>query len=439
MYKQHLKFPPPGFGTTQESDTIELPNIQNYAPPKTDIDAANALTALYRTHCTSLIDCIRFCKEKQFFRLFTSFHGTLTVPVQKLFAHPDIAPWIKECDWLMYQKMIRFVSKLTLQVAPPVVLKFLDNIAKGLNGHISRIFHGLPHHVLEAKLEPATLYAHLLHRMLRANSTAHAAAAMLISDQNRDLMWRDWVTYVNPKRVLESELPNCGYEEAHRMLTQDVKALLQPVNTEPWFEHGSHYASIYHNNAEQPTATSSETIIDRLAVFLGELPSRFPQANARTILYCVSTVTTAALREITVENGTSLLPWWITKVFIDEMCLWLASLGGFLDYQPNVRNVRTENTQSPTMEMSIDHSVISGPNSNEQSRYSSVGEDFGGSAGFPQNESRVQYQSQRIPENESRFSLCKYLFYGDTTSNVKSRSEFQRTTARLFAIITPAI
>lgn len=404
MYKQHLKFPTPGFGSLQESDTIELPNIQNYVPPKTDIDAANALTALYRTHCTSLIDCIRFCKEKQFFRLFTSFHGTLTVPVQKLFAHPDIAPWIRECDWLMYQKMIRFVSKLTLQVAPPVVLKFLDNIAKNLNGHISRVFQGLPHHVLEAKLEPATLYAHLLHRMLRANSTAHAAAAMLISDQNRDLMWRDWVTYVNPKRILESELPDCGYEEAHKILTEDVRTLLQPLNTEPWFEHGTHYASMSINTTAQPNTTSTDTIIDRLAVFLSELPSRFPQANARTLLYCVSSLMTAALREITVENGTSLLSWWITKVFIDEMSLWLASLGGFLDYQPNASNNRIQSTQSPTLEMSIDHSVLSGQNSNDQSRYSSVGEDFGGSMSFVQNDGGAQFQQKSGSENDSKFS-----------------------------------
>ncbi|KAK3077030.1 hypothetical protein LTS18_011392, partial [Coniosporium uncinatum] len=214
-------FPPADYESFQDPDTIELPDIHTYIPPKTDIDAADALTALYRTHCTSLVDCIRFCKEKQFFRFFTSFQGTLTVPVQKLLVHPDVAPWIKECDWIMYQKMIRFVSQLTLQVVPPQVCKFLNNISKNLYTHINKTFQGHPAHMLEAKLEPATLFANLLHRMLRANSTAHAAANLLITDHLRDQMWQDWVALVNPIRVMETELPNCEYEETYKILTTE--------------------------------------------------------------------------------------------------------------------------------------------------------------------------------------------------------------------------
>ncbi|KAJ9661740.1 hypothetical protein H2201_006411 [Coniosporium apollinis] len=390
MYKQTLKFAPPEHESFQDSDSIELPNIFNYVPPRTDVDAANALSALYRTHCTSLVDCVRFCKEKQFFRLFTSFYGTLTVPPRKLFVHPDLAPWIKECDWLMYQKMIRFVSQLTLQVAPPVVLQFLGTISKRLHGYISQVFHGHPRHVLEAKLEPATLFAGLLHRMLRVNSTAHAAAALLMTDQNRDLMWHDWVTLVNPKRIMESELPDCGYEETYKILTQDVRSILQPLNTPTWLEHNTHYqdAAAIANANGVGMHFNSDTVIDRIAGFLSRLPSRFPGASTRTLLHCISAIGTAAIREITVENGNSFNLWWITKVFVDEMSLWLASLGGFLDHQP------ADPRQSPFH--GVQEGLATGGNgSQNNSRYSSVGPDFSNNLSFATNNEQAMQTTGR--------------------------------------------
>jgi regulatory factor X, other len=398
MYEQELKFPPVGHDSFEENVEIELPDIRNYVPPKTDVDAANALTALYRTHCTSLIDSIRYCKEKQFYRLFTSFHGTLTVPVQKLFAHPDIAPWIKECDWLMYQKMIRNVSQLTLQVAPPTVLRFLDTISKSLHTHISKVFQGLPLHVLEAKLKPATLFAHLLHRMLRVNSTAHAAAVMLMVDQNRDQMWSDWVMFVNAKRIMESELPDCGYEEVYKILTQEIRGLLLPLNT-PWLDNGSYYQESASNSGNGNA--SNETVIDRLAAFLAGLPARFPHAKTRTLLQCISAIGSAAIREITVENGMSYGSWWITKVFVDEMSLWLASLGGFLDHKPP--NFNHPSLSPGAVDGPLDSAMMNGGSgSNNDSRYSSIGADFTTNQSFMTTVDDAM-QGTGPSENESKF------------------------------------
>lgn len=376
-YDQILKFPSLEQEPFTENDDIQLPDIHQYCPPRTDIDAADALTALYRTHCTSLVDCIRFCKEKQFFRLFMSFHGTLTVPVQKLFAHPSIAPWIRECDWLMYQKMVRFVSQLTLQVAPAVVLKFFDTISKNLHMHIQRTFQGHALHVLEAKLEPATLFAGLLHRMLRANSAAHAAAALLMIDQTRDQMWHDWVSYVNPKRIMESELPGCGFDEVYTILTHDIRNLLQPLNTPINLENDTHYqdAAFTARLKGLKAGVSTDTVIDRLASFLSLLPMRFPGIETRTLLHCISALGTAALREITVENGLSYQPWWITKVFVDEMSLWLASMGGFLDHRPQYpQNSALLENESLHLEQRLSNSGTSVSNSHSQ--YDSLAGEF---------------------------------------------------------------
>src|SRR5687767_2925461 len=111
-----LAFMAPGDENMEQSDLLALPPIEQYLPPSTDADAAKSLSALYRSHCTSLVECIRYCKEKTFFHLYTSFQGTLTMPVHKLFSHPALAPWIEGCDLVLYQNMMRIISKLTLQV-----------------------------------------------------------------------------------------------------------------------------------------------------------------------------------------------------------------------------------------------------------------------------------------------------------------------------------
>lgn len=386
-YEHELKFPTPDILQAPDGLEIELPDIVPYLPARTDPDSVQNLVAMYRTHVTSLVDAVRYCKEKQFFRLFGTFHGTLTVPVQKLFSAPELAPWIKECDWMMYQKMIRNVSQLTLQVAPPPVLRFLDNVAKTLHPHINTKFSQLPMHVLEAKLEPATLFTHLLRQMLRVNSTAHAAAVLLTTDNHRIQMYADWVEYVNLKRIIANELPGaCNHEEVYNIMTSEIRAMLGPLPQDVQLSSGA----VHHAMHPDPPADPLESVIDRIAAFLTRLPSRFHTASARTILHCVSALGGAALREITVENGRSFQGWWLTKVFVDEMAQWLASLGGFLGHT-------APDWKSPTLSPVIDNAIHAGmanggSGSNNESRYSSIDADFDPSQSFMSTTSNVAMQ-----------------------------------------------
>lgn len=383
-YEHELKFPTPNVLEAPDALEIELPDIAPYLPARTDPDSAQNLVAMYRSHVTSLVDAVRYCKEKQFFRLFGTFHGTLTVPVQKLFAAPELAPWIKECDWMMYQKMVRNVSQLTLQVAPPTVLRFLDNVAKTLHAHISTKFLPLPNHVLEAKLEPATLFAHLLRQMLRVNSTAHAAAVMLTAENHRTQMFADWLQHVNIKRIIANELPGeCGHEEVYQILTTEIRSMLGPLPQEIQLPSGAIHRAAYPD----PPADPMESVIDRIAAFLTKLPSRFPGAHARTVLHCISALGSAALREITVENGISFQGWWLTKVFVDEMAQWLASLGGFLGHSPPNWN---SPSYSPVVDDPLNAGLTNGGSgSNNESRYSSLEADFGPDHSFMSTTSNV--------------------------------------------------
>ena len=80
-----------------------------------------------------------------------------------------------------------------------------------------------------------------------------------------------------------------------------------------------------------PSGVSTENVLDRWSTFISSLPARFPRAPARTLLHCISAVGTAALRDITIMNGLSYGHWWVLKIFVDEMALWMAEMGGFLE------------------------------------------------------------------------------------------------------------
>jgi regulatory factor X len=366
---QHLHFAP-SEPMAQEYEPISLPKIEPHVPTGTDPDSATALTALYRSHCTSLVDALRFCKEKTFFHLFTSFHGTLTMPVQKLFANPAIAPWIEECDFVMYQKMMRVVAPLTLQVAPKPVLDTLRNISERLVPHIRSSFQGQPSHVIDAKVAPATLFAGLLDRELRVNLTAHAAANMLSNPANRDQMYEDWITMVRTRKVAEC-VPTRGMDDVVNLLLTELRDLLDPIAV-PWEVEGlTPYGEMaLRTDRQQQTSihtdSSTENVLDRWVNFLVSLPGKFPYATHAEIVWCVQRVGTAVMRDLTIAQGKSFGAWWVTKCWIDEMISFMAEQGGFMEYK-TAQASRTEGAN---------RSIASRAASHHESRYSSGSDDF---------------------------------------------------------------
>jgi regulatory factor X, other len=366
----HLLFSSESQGSFHSSEPITLPRIEPYLPPGTDPDAAKSLTALYRAHCTSLVECIRFVKEKTFFHLFTAFQGTLTMPVQKLFGNPSIAPWIEACDFLLYQRMMRILSALTLQVLPKPVLDTLGSISETLVSHIRDSFQGQPLHVIRAKEAPAAIFAALLDRLLRVNLTAHAAANMLSNPANRDQMYLDWITMVRIRKVAEC-VPTRGMDDFVNLLLSELRDLLDPTSV-PWdVESLTPYGEMALKKGRQPAAESvndnmsGQNVLDRWVNFLRSLPSRFPYASHADIVWCVERVGTAVMRDITIAGGKSFGAWWVTKCWVDEMARFLAEQGGFLSQQTSQPSPVTTKSQAMSKEAS-----------RPESRYSSGSDDF---------------------------------------------------------------
>ena len=336
---------------------MELPDLWAYAPENADEDAARALMALYRSHCTSLIEYFKKCKEKQFWRTFSNFQGTLTVPVQKLLTAPSMAAWIRECDYYMYQRMLSFASRIALHVLPVAALNFFNTISLNIHPYIVKTFNGMPLHVLEARLEPATRFSELVSRMVKVNNAAHAASQVLENDEGRDQLLNEWVGLVNPKRIMEGELPGCGYEETFKILTQDMATLLRPLSP-PNYQNDLQYV----NSESQPE--SVDNYIDRIDMLLRSLPARFPQASPRTIVSCVKNLSTAAMREFTMQGAQSFHAWWIVKVFVDEYSQWLVTSGGFMAHRPARRG-----QSSPALSGSLQNGAV-GSNAEESMEHS---------------------------------------------------------------------
>lgn len=320
--------------TSQTPTRLTLPAIEPYLPQGTDIDAAKSLEALYLSHCTSLIECIRFCKEKNFFHLFTAFHGTLTVPVQKLLANPALETWIEQCDLRMYQNMMQIVSVVALQVIPPYGLQSLRNISEKLVSHIRKSFEGQPYHIFRAKEAPAALFADLLDRALRVNTTAHATANFLHNHANRTQMYLDFITFVRPRKIAQC-VPVEGMEDVVQLLVSDIRQLLDPRDV-PWELERCTVQGDYHiqnPKPEEPEShdwTSSANILDRWVDFLRTLSSRFPYASAADIVLFVQTIGTTMVRDLTISSADSFGAWWCLKCFLDEMVWFLAEKGGFM-------------------------------------------------------------------------------------------------------------
>lgn len=307
------------------AEPVVLPDITPYLPPQTDPDAAQSLMALYRSHCTSIIESLRYCREKSFFHLYACFHGTLTMPVQRTFAHPKVAAWIEKCDIMLYQRCTRLISHLSHQVIPQRVMASMRKIAEQLVGHIQESFRGQPEHVLDAKIGPATIFAGILDRMLRVNVSAHAMVREMSNGANRDQMFADWVQKINPRKIAEC-VPTRGMDDLVRLLVEEMRDLLSPEHVSPDVDTQLYPAPI---NGED-RGNDGKSHLERFERFLLGLPQRFPYASHADIAWCVERVGTTIVRDMTLGVVPSYSSWWVVKVFLDEEIWFLAEAGGFL-------------------------------------------------------------------------------------------------------------
>lgn len=300
-----------------------LPSLEYYYDTSADPDSATTLYGLYRTHCRSLIEALRFMHIKKFLDIQGSFMGSLTAPVRKLLAEPGVVNWVAAVDWATYKEMVQLLSPLALQDVPSEVLHGLRSLCQFLPGHLASVLHNQPAEFLSAKLSAANAFVGLVDRLLRANETAQSAGKMLVNNEELQKMKSSWVNFVDAKTIVAREAP-CATDEVERILQQEIVDLLQPTTTNAEQDEEE------TTNKDKEPQSKSEAAIVKWAQYLSSLPGRFPHVPTRLFLLCVSCILKATLRDIGFNGGNGFGAWWVVQCWIDEWMGWTAEMGGFL-------------------------------------------------------------------------------------------------------------
>ncbi|KAK9463242.1 RFX DNA-binding domain-containing protein [Lipomyces oligophaga] len=347
-------------------DAVPLPSIEPFIPEGSDRDSVDTLAALNHSHISSVLESIRFMHLKQFINTISSFHGTLTSPVRKLLGEPLILEWIQRCDWIMYKEMIHMLAPIALQVVPPNVVAALRSLAVTLPQTFRTSFKSLPATFIDLKLRLAQTFSKLVARLLRVNDIANTAAKVLANPFERQLMLDDWVSFVDAKSLVQREVP-CGGKTVLKIVTEDLASLLplsndgrnvsatnntrlgQDMGTSPLPGSIDVFGSERGDEQdEEEGSNAQEAIIEQWAEYLMNLPFRFPHVSARTFLLYLSSVVTAALREMSLHGGRAFGAWWLVRCWMDEWMAWMAEQGGFLaiEYIPDQGTTDSRNSST---------------------------------------------------------------------------------------------
>ncbi|MCJ1405400.1 hypothetical protein MMC11_008628 [Xylographa trunciseda] len=326
-----------------EGDTqLELPSITPFLPAGIDEDAVSSLTSVYRSHCFLSIDNFRYCKTEKLCDSYKSLIGLLTVPGQKLLAHPQIAAWITACDWLKYQKMTPLLDQTIMTQLPRKAMLHIQHVASHLCSWISQFFQNQSRQVQDAMLGPANIFVSILERYMRVNRACLDVAGVLDSVPVRDQLWSDWISHVNPYHVIQSSLQHQGHSRVLHILTQEVRDMISPSETSIYMGAGtmfespqSHSLFDKDNPFDPANDVDASAVISRLASFLRHLPVRFPNVDAKSMIMHIDVIGNSIQRNLSLNSAYSLGNWWKIKVFIDEMSSWLAEIGGFQNFGPD--------------------------------------------------------------------------------------------------------
>ena len=296
---------------------IVLPSIYPYLPRDSDYDIADTLYSLYRVHCTTVFESLRYMHIKKLFTAFSNFTGILTAPVSKLYGSEFVFEWVKECDNVMYRAMTKMLTKLHLQNVPADVLDNLKIIASQYTDKLSMsIQNKVPKSFIIMKLTGAQRFVKSLSRLIRVIETGQSTARILNNSIERQAMLDDWMK-LDINEIVLREVP-CSND--------NVQILLRIFSTE--------FTALFDKKSKDDH--KGNPFLSNIASFVSNLPSRFSRVNARMFLLVTSNLLTTCLREISLSGGQGFGAWWVVRCWVDEYLSWYFELGGIL--QEEFRN-----------------------------------------------------------------------------------------------------
>lgn len=284
------------------STPVALPSIYPYLPPDTDSDIADTLYALYTIHCTTVLECMRYLHTKKLFLSFSALNTILTAPVKTLYLSESVVPWVHKCDTLVYNKMAKMLTRVYLQLVPPMVLQRLKEVAENLTKHLADSLRNKMHkEFVECKIKSALQFVSLLTRMIAVIQTRDIASRYLKDQEARRVMLESWLNVSIPDMV------------EHLIPCQDRTDFLSHVLVDE----------------VQHILSSSSDVVGDCAELVSELPSRFPGPNPRLYLVTAGSLLTACLIEIGLYGGIAKEAWYAVICWIDEFMNFCLELGGY--------------------------------------------------------------------------------------------------------------
>lgn len=344
-------------------EDFQIPGIDKFIPQYTKPELVKSLCAAYLSHCQSLIEATRSMDLKAFWACLNSFVGELPLPVKKLLQSESLINWVYLTDLKMYKTMVNSISHWAFGELSLNVLNGLRSLSQILPAQLESSLLDMPEKFVQAKLKPAKEFASLLQRLISVNKMGLQASKIFVNHKEVCKMRNDWKKYVDPKSIVAREAP-CGGAQLERILGEDVVNILneceqaansrkdapedfenQPGSSagDSAFETTASDLETVAGSAPSSAGSSSslakaepegtpkpDTVLQKWAEYLSDLPLQFPQVSTRLFMLFMNSLLTACLREISMNNGDGFGAWWVVQCWIDEWMRWSAEMGGFL-------------------------------------------------------------------------------------------------------------
>lgn len=307
---------------------LNLPSIYQYLPKDYDgdYDIADTLHSLYRVHCTSIFELMRYMQIDKMFSLFFPFPAISTAPVFKLLKSECIAEWVRDCDLVMYRAMLKMLTRLHLQNVPNEIMRPLTEVARDYVPKLSAVIQSkFPKPFVMMKLRLARQFSLLLKRLIRCITAGVHAAKVLNNPTEKSMMLNDWLQ-LDMHELVMREVP-CALENS--------EALIDILDTR--------LVALFEESPNQQGLGLS-----RYANFLFELPNRFPKVNPWLFSLLCSNLLTTCIREMSMAGSRSFASWWVVRCWVDEYIAWCFELGGILygefrsQFEPEFKNEEIE-------------------------------------------------------------------------------------------------
>lgn len=302
---------------------LNLPSIEPYLPPDSDKETAITLQSLYRDHCNTIFEALRYMQLKKLFSHVSNFTLSMTPQVFKLYSSESVQPWVIDCDIIMYQSIMKMLSKLALQKIPAFVSQQLRFIVKNYTDKYQLALKRLPPDFIRLKLKPVESFSRLTSRLFKVSNSSLSACKILLNEEERLKMLNDWQR-CDFKDLIDKDVPCSNSDSIEiilNILRKDVPDLL---DYDPSIELEDGLSD------EERSHKLHDLLMLKWSLYLTKLPSLFPNIPPRMFLICTSSLLTTILREITLLEGKSFGSWWILRCWVDDWLGWCAELWGFL-------------------------------------------------------------------------------------------------------------